>query len=184
MYYKKNIYLVIIGLLMFSYGSWKSQLKQKGDKDDARMNIMLDYLNKNVKNGKNFFFIDISENTKNFYVFRIDKDKFKLAPTLADTIGAYTTFFPTNFYEKDNKLFIWHDKNKKLDKKIVLKMQEYNCIDSLYYKGDNVDGAIIDTGNFKKSLYYFVCKKNISKYKKRKAIWIEPKNYPNIKCLK
>lgn len=185
MNYKVIVYLVVIGLLMFSCGSWKSQLKQKGDKDDARMNIMLDYLNnKDVTIDKKFYHVYNPKEIKNIYVFGIDTDEIKFAPRLADTIGAFTTFFPTNYYEKDNKLFIWYDKNKRLDKKTVVKMQEYNCIDSLYYKGDDSDGIIIDTGNFQKNSYYFVCKENISKYKKRKAIWIEPENYPKVKCLK
>ncbi|MEE9348787.1 MAG: hypothetical protein V3U80_01930 [Flavobacteriaceae bacterium] len=184
MNYKVIIYLLVMGLI-FSCGSQKFQLKQKGNKDNARKNIILDYLYNYTEKSKEFFFVENFSDTKRLYVFRIEKyNTVKPAPSLTDTIGAYTDFFPTNYYEKDNKLFIWHDKNKRLDKKTVVKMQEYNCIDSLYYKGDNVDGAIIDTGNFQKSLYYFVCKENISKYKKRKAIWIEPKNYPNIKCLK
>lgn len=178
MNYKVFIYLMI-SLVVFSCSSWKNQLKVSENKNNVRMNIILDYLSRNTDSSKEYFILDSLESKKNYYVFRIDKNG-KFAPRLIDTIGAYTKYFPTDFYEKNNKLFIWHDNNKRLDKKTVAKLQEYNCVDSLYHK-DNII-PIMDPKKFQKSMYYFVCKKNILKYKKKKAMWIRPKDYPKLKC--
>jgi len=162
---------------IFSCGSWKSGLEKTGDKNSARMNIIIDFAHKYPSDKKKSYLIDDYTETENFYVFILSK--FKSAPRLSDTIGSYTNTFPTNFHEIDNELFFWFDKSKPLDVKMIDVMSKYDAIDSTFIKDNN--GYILVSNkreDVSKNIFYFVCKENISTYKRIKEIWVREENYP------
>lgn len=178
----KIVYLVLV-VLITSCATWKKELKQNGNENDARMNIINDFYYKHSKKNTAYLFDNDFDKHSNLYVFRVDKNNIP-TPLRTDTIGAYTYFFPTQYLEKKERLFYWQDKEKVLTRNIIDKLTAYIKIDSSWYKKPYDEGPTISNGRRERYTYYFVCKNNISKYKKKKAIWIKKEEYPDVKCRK
>ncbi|WP_415376085.1 hypothetical protein [Patiriisocius sp. Uisw_017] len=53
---------------------------------------------------------------------------------MKDSIGANPINFETEFYKQNNRLFLKESKNIKISKELIDKLNEYNIIDSTYFK--------------------------------------------------
>lgn len=178
----KIVYLVLI-VFITSCTTWKKELKQDGNEKDARMNIINDFYHKHSKKNAAYFITNNYIELENLYLFVLKK-KYPPSPLRTDTIGGYTYSFPTQYLEKKERLFYWQDKEKVLTRNIIDKLTAYIKIDSSWYKKPYDEGPIVSNGRRERYIYYFVCKNNISKYKKKKAIWINKEEYPDVKCRK
>lgn len=179
---KKNIRLIIISLLLISCKSaLQDEIKHTGTKKDARLNAIMDFSFNNRFVTHKVFIIDSYDESTELYCFKFNKNE-KALLQLTDSIGGYpTASFPNKFIEKGNNLFLWNEEGIKITQELIEIMGKYNSIDSSYYKIPNYL-PLINTGEFKKELFYFICKKNISKYEKRKAIWFDKEDYPKVEC--
>jgi len=186
---KSIIKYVILVILLSSCGSWKSRLYKTGTIDEARLNAILDFTNtqKMYKDDRFIMVLDYEE-TSDLYCFSIFSE-FQFMAELVDTIGvAPRYFFPTKYKEVDNKLFLWEDYSTIISNELIDKIHQYNVIDSTYYNirdgrlpKDYLVTQTIDDS--KQSVKYFICKKNLSIY--RKVIdnkFYPKKKYPNINC--
>nr|WP_321437746.1 hypothetical protein [uncultured Bacteroides sp.] len=72
--------------------------------------------------------------------------------------------FPTNYFIRNGKLFLWYDPNKSISTELMSILIQYNHIDSLWRKEGNIPPYTIDDG--KKGVLYYFCKKNLKNYKK------------------
>jgi hypothetical protein len=72
---KKNIIYLVTAFFLFSCNSWKEQLKQKGTKDEARINAILDFANSNKLSRNKTIVIDSYEETKDLYCFKFYKNE-------------------------------------------------------------------------------------------------------------
>lgn len=179
---KKVIYITILFVFFNSCTIVRPKFKQNGLKEARKIAIFdimrskfiikpIKYKVRNIKND-------------NYFIFQFDDldDKIeRVVPYPDDSIGAFTYSFPTRYYEKRKFFFYWHDAHKRLNSKMVKKLQYNNCIDSSYLKKGIAPRYRIHS-KIKKSIWYFVCKKDISKFKKKKAVWILEKDYPKINC--
>jgi hypothetical protein len=177
----KVIIKTLIVLVLISCNSWKSKLKFSGTKNDARVNAILDFSSTNKLNQYSIFLVENHEETNDKYCFEIRKIE-KIFPELTDSIGGYSALsFPTKYFEINNKLFLWKESQSMITMEIVDKMKKYKCIDSSYYKIKDYE-EVLNTGDLKKEYFYFICKNNLSKYEKTKAIWVDKEEYPKIDC--
>ncbi|WP_452597549.1 hypothetical protein [Pontimicrobium sp. MEBiC01747] len=179
----------LIFIFFFSCSSWKEQLNLKGEKEEARINAIIDFVNTSSSKHK-VFIISEFDNSDSVYFFDFFRER-KITPTLQDTIGSVpSSYFPTKFIEKNNKLFLWgySKKGNVITKEIVHKMQKYNIIDSLYYKikrGEIPKGTepILLNDSNEKATSYFICKNDILKYQKiESAKVLNKEDYPVLIC--
>ncbi len=174
--------LILVLIIVSCKSSYLKNIKQTGTKDDARINAIIYFTNSNRLLSNKFYIVYNCDETEDLFCFKFYKNEKSLLK-LSDSIGGYPTgYFPNKHIEMDNKLFLWNEPNVQITKEIIDVMNKYNAIDSSYYKIPNYL-PLVDTGSFKKEMCYFICKDNISKYRKKKSIWIDVEDYPIIDCF-
>lgn len=184
----------IIKFLVFfficSCGSNKnSQLFEKGGKNEAIQNAITDFA-KTERNRKNMTYniLEVSESDE-LYCFIIGESP-KIYPIPNDTVGATSEYFPTRFKEIKKRLYIWEDTTVVITKEIIQKLHEYKVVDSTIYKIKTgelsvEDSPLLTSNDSQKDAFYYICKENISKYKKIKTNRVMPvEKYPKVDCGK
>ena len=115
---------------------------------------------------ESILFISILEREENKYLYSITKP-------IEENI------LPSRYFEKDNKLFIWWDGNKKLSQEMFNVLKKYNML-----KDDEggwitfLDYAMDDK---KKATTYYFCKNDLKEFK-RIITNISDINLPKLKC--
>jgi len=187
---KKNIKLLLVLMTLFaSCSPWKSHLVEEGSIDEARLNAILDYAySHKLDDDDRYIRVSDREESDELYCFSI-YSKYQFMARLGDTIGVSPKcYFPTKHLEINNKLFLWEDYSTIISNELIDKMHQYDVIDSTYYKiesgqlpKDYIPVRLIDDS--KQAVKYFICKKNLSIYKKVISNKYIPKNiYPDIDC--
>ncbi|WP_191858393.1 hypothetical protein [Hanstruepera ponticola] len=173
--------LILVLILVSCQSSYLESIKKTGTKDDARINAIKYFSNTNKLVSNKFYIVYSCDEAEELYCFKFYKNEKSLLK-LTDSIGGYPTgYFPNKYIEIDNNLFLWHEPEAKITKEIIDFMNKYNAIDSSHYKIPDYL-PIINTGDFKKEMHYFICKDNISIYEKRKSIYIDVQDYPKTNC--
>lgn len=115
---------------------------------------------------ENLIFVSILEIEKNKYLYSITKP-------IEENI------LPSRYIEKDNKLFIWWDDNRKIDQEMFNILKKYNMLK------DDEGGWIVfldySMDDKKKATTYYFCKKNLKEFK-RIITNISNDNLPKLKC--
>lgn len=167
---KYNIlYIFLIISSLTSCSCWKDTLITNGDENSAISNAITDFLNSSGKHDNDTVYSIGIENINNDIIaITISGTDFKITPTPETIIGSTTKTIPTQYLEKNGKLFYWHDNKTILTKDIIDVMSKYKIIDSM-----NVNGIVgipeytIDES--KKGVHYYFCKNNFRNYKKIKT---------------
>jgi len=187
---KAFIFLIILFNLFLSCTSYKHKLfKGKATLEEARINAIIDFSSKYYKRHSSFLIYNCSDKTQNIFcfVFVINDNK-EVIDTLFK-IGEYNRYFPNDFLEYNDKLFVWNDENKVYNRKTIEALQRFDKIDSINYKiqigeishEQVLSSLVID--HSLKTVYYFICKNDIIKYKSIKSLFIlKPDEYPNLEC--
>ncbi len=203
---KKSIRNIIIGtLFVFSFNctSYKSAM-YKGEKgiEYARVNAITDFVNTyktpryylKKREGKPFeVFVLIREKhlNKSTFVLSILPEYGDISLRVEDSLGKVPrSYFPNRYTIENEKLFLWNDSITPLQKDVLNVMDKYGVLDSVDVKrelgllpNDFEDTRVITFDDRLKSVNYFICKKNIEKYKKKitnKAFgYYDP---PKLKC--
>ncbi|MCF1420781.1 hypothetical protein [Mangrovimonas futianensis] len=126
---KKCSKLVFIALFLVSCkSSLRKEIMHKGDKDDARLNAIIDYSLNNRFVSEKVIVIDSYDESDQAYCFKFNKNEKSLLK-LTDSIGGYpTAYFPNKFIEKNNNLFLWNEKGTRITKQLIEIMGKYNGI--------------------------------------------------------
>ncbi len=134
--------------------------KTKAFKKDRVFNISYKEISENI------LFISILETEENKYLYSITKP-------------VEENILPSRYIEKDNKLFIWWDDNKKVDQEMFDILKKYNML-----KDDEggwitfLDYAMDDK---KKATNYYFCKNNLKEFR-RIITNISGASFPKLKC--
>lgn len=164
----KNL-LIIIALFIMSCSSWKNRLQEEvGDKNTAIHNVIADFSHKSSLYRKNkVFSISIQEINEEKIVIGILPTRDKFLPMPEDTIGNNRGYIPTNFAEKDDKLFYWTDSTRILTKEVINILSKFDLIDSINVQGFVAipEGAMI-IDDKQKGVDYYICRNNLKIYKK------------------
>ncbi len=181
----KNRYLIfgLVLFIMISCKSWENTLIKKGNKEDAMLVVIKDYL-LNVKNSKKTFQIFDKNIDNSIYVFDIlPIDYF----TLQDTAGQYSKTFPTKYKIIDDKMFVWRDSTIPLSQKLINIYFKRKVTDSIGYKMlSSGDFSLFDSipeedvNNLKKKRFYYICKDNLAQYKRTKRYYWRKKDIGEI----
>lgn len=199
--------LLFVGIFIISCATYKKDLYHgNGTLEQARMNAIIDFANSSYKtprkylerrNGKKFdvFWIYEYEKTQDslrdiFILSIIPENQGYIDLQTKDIIGKKTDWFPTKYKEINNKLFLWHDSLVPLSREIIEVIHFYGILDSTDIKmdlgllpEDFEDTRMVRTDHGLKSVDYYICKGNISKYKKVKTnIGIGYYTPPKLDC--
>lgn len=107
----------------------------------------------------------------------LEREENKFLYSITKTIEENT--LPSSYFEKDNKLFIWWDDNKKVNQEMFDILKKYNML-----KEDEggwitfLDYAMDDK---KKATTYYFCKNDLKEFK-RIITNISDTNLPKLKC--
>lgn len=204
---KKFTGLLFVAIFIISCATYKKDLYHgNGTLEQARMNAIIDFANSGYKtprkylerrNGKAFdvFWIYEYEKAKdsvpNKYLLTFfPENQGYIALRAWDTIGKSTSTFPTKYVEYNNKLFLWHDSLIPLSREVIDVIYSYGILDSISIKRnlgllpeDFEDTRMVRTDHSLKGVDYYICKGNISKYKKVKTnIGIGYYTPPKLDC--
>ena len=185
--------LIIIACTVISCNSYKkSFVHGAGSIEQAIMNVIIDYestykkplsvfkkkkgynvfkINRNKCLNEKLFIVSIIPQINSYSVY--PKDKIDEVPR---------EYFPNKFYILNDDLFLWNDGKTPLNNELIDVMHKFGVIDSSYLKMnfDNIknkdldDLQVEDLGDTSvfiiddrlESYDYFICKKDISNFKK------------------
>lgn len=189
----KNISKVIIWLIastfLYNCVSYKSKIYEgQGGVIEARVNIMDDFIHTyetpksylKEREGKPFNVFTIWEekpSSEKLYVFTVlpnNQKEIRLDPK--DHLGKVPRIgFPNKFVEQEGKLFLWNDGTTPLKEEILNIMDKYQVLDSIDVKlesgllpNDYEDKRMIVIDDALEAVDYYVCKNNVSEYKRVK----------------
>lgn len=185
----KNIILTIMLIVMLCKCSSYKRTFYAGDGgiERGRMNAITDFVFTyktpryylKERKGKPFNVFWISNQVHDQYIFAIfPYSQGYLSLKVQDSLGKVpVSNFPNNYIIKGEKLFLWKDSLTPLNKEILNVIKKYGILDSTDVKkklgvlSDDFEDTrmvIIDHRD-KGGWHYYVCKKNIEKFKKVKT---------------
>ncbi|MCP1997575.1 hypothetical protein [Flavobacterium sp. HSC-61S13] len=156
---KKYLYALIF-ISLVSCNSYKSQLSEKGNYEDAIFNGIIDFSNTQLFLEGKVFFVNFDLKVEDYYAFSIMDNSDKLL--FSEKKAFSDNYLPNKFIIYKNKLFFWWDDNYGSDKDILEKLILNNKIQN------EEESPFIDfeTDEKKKGAKYFFCKNNLKKYKR------------------
>ena len=193
------LFLILISSTLVCCDSYRNQLFNSGDKNQAILNAVIDFSNTTSSYNKYSVFYVKSYDTlyrkvlekvsdRNYkwinskpyndiiaITISGSNDKHRFELTENNGIGT-KGFLPSKYIEKDGKLFIWYDDTISMNEKTLSILKKYNLI--------VIDEpGMITTDETKKGAHYYFCRKNLKKYKKKLSnIAIGFYDAPEINC--
>lgn len=172
--------LIVLIVALQGCATWKLSLRNDGDYNVAIQNAIIDRIHSNdilLKDDSVFSvgFQKLEGGLIGVSIFGV-VDEF----LVTEDKKTDSTIFPTRYYEHSGKLFYWKDPSVELSGEILMKLDQYNQIDSL--PSIAFAELVIDDG--KKGILYYFCENNLLKYKKVKTNiakgWYD--DLPTLKC--
>lgn len=175
-----------IGCLPLKNISFKKELIAKGGRDEAIYNAIIDFTNTSSKLYKynSIFTIKTVEINEEIMVVRIGKNSMQLLLT-DSTITGSIGFFPSKYFEKDDKLFFWWDDEYPLTDTALNVFKKYNLLQVTENTPIRFPDFVIDDSQ--KAAHYYFCKNDLTKYRvvmNNKAIGLYKPPKLNCKCEK
>ncbi len=178
-----SIFLFLIG----SCSTFKKDLIQRGDQQEAIKNAILDFSNTSGLYKKDSVFsvsyhdplykmaLEKTDNGnerwiedklyKGIVAVSISADYNKMLLTDSTKVGNKGAKLPTRYIERDGKLFYWRDDDHPLTQEALNVFKRYNLL-----LEDDLDGVMefydFTTDDAQKGVDYFFCKNNLVEYKK------------------
>jgi|GEM_PF-5636334 len=154
----------------------------KGDISDAIQSSIADFLhsNKSITTKDSVFSINVENVNENVLGIGISVERDKVALFTKNEVDYDYRFFPTRFYEHQDKLFYWKDSTVSVSNEIIKKLYKMNRVDTIIYQKFFPQRTIDER---QKVVHYYFCKKDLTRFRK-KRISIANKNYeiPKISC--
>lgn len=201
---KRIITVTLISLNLISCSTSNTILSEQTNTsiDQARIKVISDFVhiyktpNSYIKEreGKPFNVFRVFDNDiqDHFYSFGISPNNNNhISLSIKDRLGKVPEGnFPNRYIIKEKKLFLWKDNITPLSKEVLDVIHQYGILDSIDVKRelgllpDNFeDTRLITTDDKLEGIDYYVCKRNISKYKSIKTNiaygYYKP---PRLKC--
>ena len=189
MLFKQILGVLIICFVLCNCVGYRSQLhKGEGDREQAIRNVIIDFANTyqtprsylKERDGKPFnVFVIRKWDTPmdDLFVISVLPWQAEITLQIQDSLGKVPRdFFPNRYLEKNEKLFLWNDGTNPLNKELLAVMDRFEILDSIDVKMElgllpedyeDTRMAIID--DKLKGVHYYLCKKNIEKYRKVKT---------------
>jgi hypothetical protein len=160
------------------------------------LELAIDHHNRTIKNENKLFYIFTDlDNDANSHISVIQffplygvNANFELYEE--DSIGKVPdTNIPNRFKDMGERLYVWNDTISPLSQELISTLAKYNALDSTRVKihlgllPENHPPTVFSRGTNDQGLYYFICKKDPTKFKTRTTKWILPKGkYPKNVC--
>ena len=184
--FNKIISLLAFILIFFNCATYKKQFYVGvGDIEQARMNVIVDFINTyktpkrylQRRQGKPFnVFHFVREKTldDNTYLLSILPNNESIAMRIEDKVGEIPRdYFPNNYIVKKDKLFLWNDGVTPLQNGVLEVLNKFGVLDSTDIKMDLAllpddfeDTRMITIDDRLESFNYFICRNDISEFKK------------------
>jgi hypothetical protein len=121
------------------------------------------------------FIVSIRNVDDNLLGIGISAQRNRIAVFTENEIDYSYRNFPTNYLERDKKLFYWKDSTRSMSTELINKLRSMNLVDTAiankYFPERIVDES-------QKAMHFYFCKSNLKKFKKvytRTAMgWYEP----------
>lgn len=187
----KRSFKIILPILVFTIiffnncASYKNKLHVgTGDIEQARMNVIIDfvytyktpkrYLKEEGRSFNVFSFVREKYLDDGIYLFSILPNNESISLRIEDKVGEVPRgYFPNRYIVADQKLFLWNDGETPLQEGLLETMNKFGVLDSIDVKmelgllpDDFVDTRMIKIDDRLESYNYFICKSDISKFKK------------------
>lgn len=156
----------------------KTSLTSKGEINVAIESALTDFL-RNEKKGRTAY--------KVFTVKAVELNNDIIGISIRPALNKFyivdnkpiydTLLFPTKFYEHENKLFYWKDNDNGQDDNLLLKLRDYNHLDTV-----NIGEVIGVIDHTLKSTHYYFCKNDLRKFKKRHSTYNISYQIPRVRC--
>ena len=161
----KIYYLAFIFFLFESCASWRNTLIEKGDNNAAVQNAINDFLHtEKLYKKDSVYYVRIKIINDAIIGVSIIDDENKIAVITENKIDYSYKAFPTNYFEKNGKLFYWKDSTQKASEELIIKLSKMNRIDTAIINEYFPPRGKVDDS--KKGFDYYFCKNNLRKYKK------------------
>ena len=196
------IFLILVIFSLNCCASFKNELKQTGDRNDAVQNAIMDFTNnRSLYKKDSVFFISFLDTVHKMVLEKLDDRNYRCIKgeiyegiVVVSIAASYNQFLltadtkvgskgklPTRHIEKNGKFFFWCDNDYPLTEKTLAVFSKYNLL-------QDDEGGIIKFPDFiiddaQKGADYYFCKNNLTKYKKVITnIGIGYYDIPNLKC--
>lgn len=190
---KMRLQILLLVFLVISCSTWKESLVQFGTEKDAIENSILDFTHSRLFKSDSVFYVIVEDTLHSVKRDYEHEYSYKLVPDepyhhligitiFGDHLNTYyaeefeteSSSVPTNYSIVEGKLFLWWDESRELSKDVINQLYEFNLV-------VNKDEAMFVT-NHEKVAKYYICRNNLSRYKKvvnRSAIGFD---IPKLKC--
>jgi len=157
-------------------------LVPQGNQNDAIGNAIIDFLHtERLSKEDSVFSVSIDTVSNEILGINILGYEDKLVIHTKNKIGTNHPYFPTNYFERDGKLFYWYDSTNSITDELLNTLSRYNKIDSTYVKGTYELNVVFDDS--KKGVDYYFCKNDLTRFKKvRTTIAMGYYDPPKLNC--
>jgi len=195
----RQFLLFCVLVFFFGCNTWKESLVEKGNKEDAIQNAILDFSHtKKLFKQDSVFYVGVEDTlyslklvSESEYAHQWVPDKPYKDIIGISIIGDEETLYhkkdleigssgkiPSRYQVVSGKLFLWHDDKYPLTKELVNILERYNLI-----RSDDVELFFI-TDDGKKGASYYFCRNDLSNYKKEISTIAMGYDVPELKCSK
>lgn len=160
-----NRFIVLLFLLSLnlSCAQLKQQLVSEGDYNDAIKNAIIDFSNTNLYKKGKVFKVNVEYPSEELILVEILED-FENKYLYSKKMKIEENILPSEYYEQNNKLFIWWNNNNTISKEMFSILEKYDMLKDDEGGWINILDPIID--DKKKGAKYFFCKNNLKIYKR------------------
>jgi hypothetical protein len=200
---KKIAVLLMLSFIFIKCNTYKMEIHLKGGESQAIENCIIDYYHthkKYIKEYDSFYIRFMDDEKSNYYHINILPQRNKISIRKEHNIDSIVTdeFFPTNYKRYNDKLFIWYDEDKVLQRDVLDALDKNKLLDSIWlrydlgiYKDDwdNTAGKYpslptVTIDETIEGVDYLICKNKINIYRKKIKGVYRPydNNLPKPKC--
>jgi hypothetical protein len=189
-------FIWIIILTLGSCASFKKELIQSGNSNEAIQNAILDFSKSKLYKKDSVFVVWFSDTVSRMVLNKVDDRNYKWikgkiydgllgVDISADynrlLLTAKKSHLPSRFIEKNGKLFYWWDVSHPVSEDALAIFKKYNLLQD--DEGGKITIPDFGTNDAKNGAHYYFCKNDLTKYKKiitNKGIgYYDP---PKIEC--
>lgn len=175
---KKNKIGTFFVVILFIQCKTIEVQNKNGDINDAILNSIYDFINdhKSLTKNDRVFYVG-NERINDYYLITISRtlSKHLYNPSRKPS----DNILPSNFYEVNNKLFIWWDDQKEVDETTIQTYLSYDLL--IDNQNDTIVTLDVVLDDKTKGVSYYICKNDLSNYKKIKSSYVK-NSHPKLKC--
>lgn len=191
--------ILLISTLILSCSSYRNNLIENGNGNQAIKNAIIDFSNTSKLYKKHKVFeVELVDTLYRKVLERIDERNSRwingepyegifainisaitneFTYLLSDSLGNRKDYLPSRHMEQDGKIFIWKDKNHELNENTIKVLKKYNIV-----REDQLSPILV-IDETQKAVDYYICRFDFTKYKKvTTSAAIGYYDAPNVKC--